>query len=102
MALHTLKTPRIDAATTLRASPPLRRLQASLQDLILIALEAYTKTHGQSYALTTLHYVSDEKRAERFSMHFDALARDLEQNACIPIQLTLNVRTGEELQCWEP
>lgn len=103
MALHKLKTPRIDVGTTLRASPPLRRLQVSLQDLILIALEAYTKTHGQSYALTTLHYVSDEKHAGKFCMHFDGLVKELEANANIPIQLTLNVRVGgDEIQCSEP
>lgn len=86
---------KMRAVTSLHASPPLKRLQENLQDLIIIALEAYTQTHGNSYALVTLHYVSDEKHEGRFSMHFDALAKDLEANVNTPVSLTFTVKVGD-------
>lgn len=86
---------KMRAATSLHASPPLKRLQENLQDLITIALEAYTRTHGNCYALTKLHYVSDEKHEGRFSMHFDALAKDLEANVNTPLSLTFTVKAGD-------
>jgi len=80
---------------TLLASPPLKRLTNNLHDLITIALETYIKTRGSSFALTKLHYVSDEKHEDRFSMHFDALAKDLEQNVNTPLSLTFTVSIGD-------
>lgn len=96
MALHKLGTPRTGEGTNLRASPPLRRLQANLQDLILVALEAYTKTSGQSYALVALHYANDEKHEGKFCMHFVGQVKDLERSANIPLTLELSVKIGEE------
>lgn len=83
------------AGTSLLASPPLKRLQENLHDLIIVALEAYTKTHGNSFALTNLHYVSDEKHEGRFCMHFDGLVKDLEVNVNIPLSLTFSVKIGD-------
>lgn len=84
-------------ATNLRASPPLKRLQENLHDLIIIAYEAYTKTHGQSLSLVALHFVSDEKHEGRFCMHFDGQVKDLDLNVNTPLSLTFAVKIGDEL-----
>ena len=86
---------KMRAGTSLLASPPLKRLQENLHDLIIIALEAYTQTPGNSYALTKLHYVSDEKHEGRFCMHFDGLVKDLEANVNTPLSLTFTVKIGD-------
>lgn len=90
---------RITDVSALRDSLPLRRLRDHLHDLIIISLEAYTQTPGQSFSLIRLHYASDEKHAERYSMHFDALARVPDQNADIPIKLSLSVSLGD-VECY--
>lgn len=90
---------RMRDATNLIASPPLKRLEANLHDLIIACWEAYTRTPGSSLALTKLHYVSDEKHEGKFSMHFDALVKDLDQNENTPASLTFTVKMGD-FECY--
>lgn len=92
--------PKTRGGTTLRASPPLRRLVGSLEDLIIVGLEAYTRTHGNSYSLVTLHYVSGENNDGRCCMRFDGQVKDLEANANIPLSLEFAVKIGDEL-CYQ-
>lgn len=86
---------KIDDATTLQGSPPLKRLQENLHDLIIVSFEAFTQTRGLCLSLTKLHYVSDEKHEGRFSMHFDALVRAQGLADAIPLSLSFNVKMGD-------
>lgn len=84
-----------DGVTPLQSSPALKRLQASLHDLIVIACQQSMLAPGNTFALSQLTFVSDEKSEGRFSMHFGALVKALELNVNIPLTLTLNVEQME-------
>lgn len=82
-------------ATTLLASPPLRRLQVNLSDILIIACERFCIPGAQLH-LSTLHYVSDEKHADRFCMHFEGLVKEAGRIGNIPLQVSFIVRTPTE------
>lgn len=82
-------------ATTLLASPPYQRLKAHLQDLIIVACERCTIPGAQLH-LARLQYVSDEKHADKFSMHFAALVKEAGHVGGIPLQVTFTVRTSSQ------
>lgn len=86
---------KIVEGTTLLASPPLKRLQVNLSDLIIIACERYC-TPGAQLHLSTLHYVSDEKHAGKYCMHFEGQVKAQGQLGNIPLQVSFTVRTAEE------
>lgn len=90
----------INGGTTLIASPCLNRLQANLQDLIIIAYEAYTKAPGNLLRLDKLVYVSGEKLEDRYSMHFEGLVKDLAQNATTTVNLTFTANINGESYDW--
>lgn len=85
----------IDEDTTLVLSPTLKRLHNHLRDLIIVACETSMQAPSKSLCLTRLEYVSDEKREGKFSMHLNALVRERDRNAAIPIQLTIIAEAGD-------
>lgn len=90
-------------ATTLYASPQLRRLTENLHDLIIISLERYTKAPGNSFVLTRLEYVSGENNDARSYMHFDAQVKELGRLGNIPLRLSIIVETPpEDESCYLP
>lgn len=79
----------------LYASPPSRRLQEHLHDLITIAYERSTNRRPRSLTLTRLEYASGENSDGKFSMHFVALVKELEAEDTLPIRLSITVNKEE-------
>lgn len=93
-----LKTPAV-AGITLSPSPPLRRLEANLQELIIIAYERSTNRLGSSLSLTKLEYVCGEKRDEKYYMRFDALVQALDHPGAFPLQVNISVEPTGSDEC---
>jgi len=60
----------------LEASPPYRRLQEGLQDLIISAYETSTKRPGKSLSLRRLELVSGANNEEKCYLHYRVLVRE--------------------------
>lgn len=87
---------KTDAATTLLWSPQYTRLTETLQDLIIIAYERLTNTHGKSLRLVRFEYVSAENSGGKCYMLLNVLVKELEANVTVPLQLTFTVNSGDE------
>jgi len=93
-----LKSPRANAST-LMSSPPLRRLEDNLRDLITIAYERCTNRRSNSLILARLEYVISEKQDEKCFMRFGVLVKEAEQNENVPLILTIIAETEEDASC---
>lgn len=96
--MRTLRSARLRPgdSSTLCTSPLLRNLTDHLRDLITIAFEASCNRPSNYLALTKLEYVSDEKHADKFSMHFAARVRDHGQIGDVPLRVTFTVEEDRE------
>jgi len=85
----------ISDGTTLIASPPLRRLQQILQDLIIEGYERSTNRPGNSLSLQRFQYAFEEKNDVRSYTHFDVLVKDHDLNENVPLTLIIAVNAPE-------
>lgn len=92
-----LKTPT-RAGITLIPSVQSRRLTEHLQDLIIIAYQRSTSLPGESLSLIKLDYASAVESDGRYCMRLNALVKDHDRDATIPLTVSFIV-DSEDVEC---